>query len=450
MTESESDLNTTSGIRQVSALSFVSAFIRSSGQLYPLLTRLQNKWGKTFSVRIGARKLFYLNCPKASRQVLISRNQNYCKTQHTLSLNKILGNGLVTTEGQQWQSRRQIIGPYFRGDKLERMTRLMGLEFEDWKQETWQPLLGKEVNLVALLHRLNLCLVGRFLLGIRDQDSYGLMSKGISSFIDHQSRGLIIPSWFYMFDLLRIRRFKQSVDNMLFQLIKSRMQDGVSADDYISFLLREHQRNPDIISIQAVRDETMTMMAAGHETAASTLFWAFIHLAHDSDLQERLRHELNQYSEVQLNDPGFTLTISLVRHIFLEAMRLYPPSWLQAREATGPDEFSGYSITKGDTVILPVWFLHRDPDLWQDANKFNPDRFIGQEKNLRLGGSYLPFSLGPRSCIGNIAGMRQACMILAGLLKSCRIEVPDPHPPEPGHGVILKTPASCRVIFKAV
>jgi unspecific monooxygenase len=184
-----------------------------------------------------------------------------------------------------------------------------------------------------------------------------------------------------------------------------------------------------------LRDEVATMILAGHETTATTLFWALYLLALDPATQERLAAEVKG---APLNGAADVEGLKFTRAVIDETLRLYPPAFLVARAAAGPDTIEGHAVKKNDVVLIAPWLLHRHEKLWRDPNAFIPERFLPPAPPpARF--AYLPFGAGPRICIGAHFALVEATLALAKLAAAFRIELIDKAPVIP-HGVVTTQP----------
>jgi cytochrome P450 len=182
-------------------------------------------------------------------------------------------------------------------------------------------------------------------------------------------------------------------------------------------------------------DEVATMILAGHETTATALFWALYLLALDPDTQEELAREARGAA---VNGAADLDRLKFTRAVIDETMRLYPPAFLVARAATGPDEVAGRAVRKGDYMLIAPWLLHRHEKLWQQPAAFMPQRFMpGTPPPDRF--AYLPFGAGPRVCIGSHFAIVEATLALARLIGAFHVELKDRTPVVP-MGVVTTQP----------
>ena len=188
-----------------------------------------------------------------------------------------------------------------------------------------------------------------------------------------------------------------------------------------------------------LRDEVMTLMIAGHETTANALSWLWYLLDRHPDEQERLRAELIAATGGRCPTIDDLPTLPRLKAVIMETLRLYPPVWMFDRRALGPDDLAGTKVAAGDLVIFCPYAIHRLPDLWPEPEAFRPERFESGHEEQKNKFAYLPFSAGPRTCLGNSFAMIESQVIMGTLLSRIRARLADPAPVTPAPRVTLRT-----------
>jgi cytochrome P450 len=233
---------------------------------------------------------------------------------------------------------------------------------------------------------------------------------------------------------------------VVLSLIAARRKDTTPKDDLLSLLLAAQDEETGVgMTDEQLKDEALTLLTAGHETVGAALSWTWYLLGRHPKVQEDLYDEVHgrlQGRSPTLEDLG---ELPLVRAVFEESMRLYPPAWGQPREAVADDEINGFSIPAKGTVTVNQWVTHRHPDFWDDPETFQPERFLpGHAERPKF--AYFPFGGGPRGCIGNTFAMLEGPLVLATIIRKFRVElvpgqliVPDPtFTLRPRHGVQVR------------
>ncbi|MFM7205630.1 MAG: cytochrome P450 [Planctomycetaceae bacterium] len=254
------------------------------------------------------------------------------------------------------------------------------------------------------------------------------------------------PLWLPTANNRRLRPALDALDAIVRRLIASRRKRlaGGGVDDghrdlLTTLMLARDAETGECMSDAQLRDEVMTMMIAGHETTANALSWLWVLLDRHPDEVERLRAELVAATGGRppaVDDVG---RLPRLKAVIQETLRLYPPVWMFDRRALGPDDLAGTRVGKGDLVIFCPYALHRLPQLWSDPEAFRPERFEPGREEQKNKFAYLPFSAGPRICLGASFAMIESQIIVGTILARLRPRLADPEPVEPRPRVTLRT-----------
>jgi cytochrome P450 len=231
----------------------------------------------------------------------------------------------------------------------------------------------------------------------------------------------------------RFRAALATIDRVVYRILAERRKrpEGDAAEDLLSILLRERDEHTgERMSDEELRNETLTLLLAGHETTANALTWTFFLLARHPDAAERVRAEGD-------SEPGIT-RLTYTERVIREAMRLYPPIWILERRAIVGDEIGGFEIPAGSTVLVSPWVTHRHPGLWKDPERFDPDRFTEARSADRPPLAYVPFGAGPRYCIGGHFAMTEALVIVSRVLRAFHLRLAPDRTVEPQPGITLR------------
>ncbi|MEM6725107.1 MAG: cytochrome P450, partial [Bacteroidota bacterium] len=216
----------------------------------------------------------------------------------------------------------------------------------------------------------------------------------------------------------RHRRFvkrMQEFDDRILTIINKRKENAYRSNYLLDMLMeaRDEQGNP--MSLKQLRDEVITIYVAGHETSANALSWTILQLCQNPEVKERLIQEVRQ--QLEGRKPGLEDIKSMpyLMQVIQESMRLYPPAWSVSRECTVDADIAGYPVKAGQVIFLSIHSLHRHPELWEEPEKFWPERFSPEQVKNRPSHHYIPFGAGPRMCIGNHFAMMEIAIILAAI-----------------------------------
>ncbi len=390
--------------------------------------------GDTVRIRVGMRYLTVVYNAEAVHHVLVEKQPNYVKqTRGYQALRRLLGNGLLTSEGAFWKRQRKIAQPAFQAKRLQGFASTFQKAAEDLVKE-WQLAAseGRKVDIAEAMNRLALRIAGETLFGLDiSGDSNvigGALSDMLGGFLPTVTNPLLdylpLPS------VRRYKRGKKTLDRVVMELIARRRADpelAATSDDLLGMFMSARDEDGAAMSDEQLRDEVLTMLLAGHETTANALAWTLYHLARNPDPAATLHAEVDA---VLGNDP-FSLEkygqLIWTDQVLKEGMRLNSPAWIESRMAVEADTINGYDVPAGSFVFMTQYATHRHPRYWADPARFDPTRFAPTSKDqphLCPDGSprprlaYLPFSEGQRKCIGENFAMMEARIVLAILARN--------------------------------
>jgi cytochrome P450 len=380
--------------------------------------------GDVVRVRVPRLDLYVLNHPDLVWDVLATDSRVFSKGPTMQAAKRILGESLLTSEGEHHRRQRRLIQPLFHHERIAGFAPTIR-QLGERAGDRW---VDREViDVREEMARLTLQIVTRTLFGSGiDEARTARIARALTDVLDQFDRvfspllpiteRLPIPS------TRRFRRAREVFDEIVYGLIAERRAAGAEGDDLLSRLIRAQDAGSGMTD-QQVRDEAITIFLAGHETTSNALTWTWLLLSEHPDVEARL-HE-------RLEDEAF------VRAVLHESMRLYPPAWAIGRRALSEHVADGVSIPAGAVVILSPWLMHHDPRWWADPSRFLPERWIDGEPAVRRH-AFLPFGGGPRMCIGEGFAELEASVLLATIGRTWRFE----H--DPAHRVVLEPVVTLR------
>lgn len=393
--------------------------------------------------RFLGRGSFILNTPDAIRHVLVENYENYIRTPPGIRvLRPMLGEqGLLLAEGREWKHQRRTLAPAFTPRAVTTLIPHM-LSAADETIATLDAARHGDVDLREAMQRMTLEIAGRTMFSFE----MGRLGPQLRDFVIEYGAKLARPhlldlllplAWPTPQDLQR-RRFRTRWTRFVGDLIAARRaagkRDGAPPRDL--FDLMSAARDPETgaaFDDAQLGDQVATMILAGHETTATALFWTLYLLSLDPATQDKVADEVKRAAGSL--DPEH---LKFTRAVIDETMRLYPPAFLIARAAAGPDVVAGHAVKPRDVILIAPWLLHRHEKLWDDPGAFKPERFLpGAPPPDRF--AYLPFGVGPRVCIGAHFAIVEAVLALAKLIGAFRIELADDVPVLP-IGVVTTQP----------
>ena len=386
---------------------------------------------------------FILNAPDAIRHVLVDNYENYTRTPAGLRvLRPILGEGLLIAEGRAWKHQRRTLAPAFTPRAVSTLVPYM-LTATDETIAKLRAASNAPVDLREAMQRLTLEIAGRTMFSFGMDRHGAALREFVIEYGERLARphflDLLLPlGWPTPQDFARARfrkRWTAFVGQLMAERRAAGKNEGAPARDL--FDLMGEARDPETgvaFTDEQLGDQVATMILAGHETTATALFWALYLLALDPATQEEVA------TEVQAATANGALDLErlkFTRAVIDETMRLYPPAFLIARAAAGPDTIAGRPVKPKDVILIAPWLLHRHEKLWSDPNAFIPQRFMTGTPPDRF--AYLPFGVGARVCIGAHFALVEATLALAKIIAAFRVSLVDKEPVLP-IGVVTTQP----------
>jgi cytochrome P450 len=393
--------------------------------------------GDVFGIRLGKRTIVALTHPEHFRHVLKTRRDNYVKLGSYDVLRVLIGDGLVTSNGEKWAKNRRLANPAFLRGNVERLVPLMA-EAAARAVERWRrrPDPHAPLDMAVEMTRLTLEVAASTLFDVDLSDESDVSQQAFGDALHRMSqrsnRVFATPLWVPSPNNLRLRRSLRLLERVLAELIAHGQSQREPAPTLIHQLL--HAVDPltgERHTAEELRDEAMTMIFAGHETMATSTMWGWNLISDRPEVFERLREE----SERVLGDRLPTLEdlprLEYTKMVFDEILRLRNPVWSIGRDTLERDEIDGYPVEPGHVVMPSIYMLHRHPEFWERPEEFDPERFAPGKSERRHPFQYLPFSGGPRYCIGNNFAIAEGQVIMSVIAARCRLEMIDPSPIRP-------------------
>ncbi len=395
--------------------------------------------GEVVRFHFGPMVAHLVSSPSGAIQVLVDNHRNYGKrTRGYRNLRYVLGDGLLTSEGEVWKRQRRIIQPAFHRTRIAGFARTMVKAAED-AATALERRRGGAVDMHQEMMRLTLRIVGETLLAYDPTDAADEVGAALSFLLplanQRSARILDVPRWLPTPENLRFRRSLATLDAVVLRMIAERRSRPGERGDLLSMLIEARDAETgEAMDDRQLRDETMTMFLAGHETTANALTFCWLLLSRHPAIFRELRAELAQVLGGRSPSIEDLPRLTLTRRILQESMRLYPPAWIIGRSVVEPDEIGGYEIPARSIVFVSPYVIHRHPGLWENPEGFDPARFASEPPR----GAYLPFGAGPRMCIGHGFATMEAELVLATLAQRLRFDL------VPGHPVVLEPSITLR------
>lgn len=381
--------------------------------------------GDIVALAAGGEPMCLVNHPDHVKHVLQDNASSYHKGFSYDRIRPLLGNGLLTSEGDLWKRQRRLAQPAFHRGRIASFAATMVARC-DAMLDRWAAMPeDAPIDLHAELSRVTLEIVCETLFST---DVAGSASRVASSLevvlriLNERLMRVVVHS-LPTPENLRLRRAVRELDDVVDRVIAERRRVALDAhDDLLSMLMgATDAETGEGMSDAQLRDEAMTIILAGHETTANAIAWTFHRLARHPDIAERLVAEVHAVLGDRAPTAEDARRLPFTSRVLDESMRLHPPAWIISRKAMSDDVIGGYRVPAGTTVLVSPYTLHRHPGFWEDPERFDPDRFTPERSEARPRHAYIPFASGARFCIGSNFALLEAVLLIARIAQTHRL-----------------------------
>jgi cytochrome P450 len=394
------------------------------------LLRMAREYGDVVLFRIGPQKIYLLNHPDLIKDVLVTRQRSFIKSRVLQRAKMLLGEGLLTSEAPHHTRQRRLVQPAFHRERLNGYAATM-IEYGVRTRDRWED--GQTFDVAEEMMRLTLAIVAKT-----------LFSADVEA--EAKSIGEALGSLLHLFDLVMmpfskvverlplpsVRRFerdRKTLDGVIYRIIDERRKSGKDTGDLLSMLLlAQDEEGSGGMSDEQVRDEALTLFLAGHETTANALTWTWYLLSQHAEVEQRFQNELDEVLGGRTPTPDDFGRLKYTYALLAESIRLYPPAWAIGRMALERYQADGFAIDPRDIVLMSPYVVHRDARWYPDPERFDPDRWIGEQKAARPKFAYVAFGGGARVCIGENFAWMEGVLLLAVLGQRWRLRHVEGHP----------------------
>ncbi len=402
------------------------------------------------SLRILHKKLFLLLEPADIEQVLITDHRNFIKPEwlRTPFVNRLLGDGLVNSEGPVWRTRHDGCRHAFENSRMERYAEMIS-ELSLQRIDTWTA--GEAINLQREMTQLTLEVAGRLLFGADPTvpdwvtevaDALDTLMVCFGSRYSLFGMGPLPAS---SREIRAARRLDSVITNLISQRLEQSGSDSQSfaRQDLVSMMPGYQCEGSDRAQLHG---QVKTFLGAGSESSSVALTWALVLLAGHPEEDARLYTEVRSVLGNTMRSPTLSdlTNMPYTRAVISEALRLYPPLWMIGRQAIEATTIGECAIPAGGIVMTSPWLMQRSARIFSDPNTFRPERWLGSETESIPRGAYFPFGAGPRICMGRNFAMIESCLVLAAIVNRYQVEIPRDEPIIPWPTVTLRTPHGLR------
>ena len=377
--------------------------------------------------KMGGQPVYFLNHPELVRDLLVVNAHKFHKGRALQRAKKLLGEGLLTSEGDFHLRQRRMIQPAFHRQRIAEYARAM-IEYGEKMANSWQD--GEVRDLDKEMMRLTLQIVGKTLFSANVEDEADEVGQAMTTLIELFNY-LLVPFSEILEKLpipqaRRFNRARDTLNSVIYEIINERRKSGENAGDLLSMLLHaQDEESGATMTDEQVRDECLTLFLAGHETTANALTFTFYLLSQNPEKEKLLHEELDRiFPNGETPQPEDYLRLKYAEMILAESMRLFPPAWALGRLAIEEHRFGDYQIPKGALVLLSPYIAQRDSRFWENAGEFIPERWEKQSvKEASQKYIYFPFGGGVRRCIGEQFAWTEGVLLLATLARKWKLKL---------------------------
>ena len=423
------------------------AMLFGSFQQDPLgyFTDMTRRFGDVWGMRIGNFRSFFINHPDLIEDVLVNKAKLYHKGR-ILQANKYLfGKGLLTAEGDFWLRQRRLAQPAFHRERIAAYAATMA-NYTEQMLATWRN--GEERDIHQEMMNLALRIVGKTLFDAdvtRDAREVGDTLDMLLKIASNFGRTVLVPLWVPTPKNLRAKAGVRRIEKIIYRIIAERRASGRDTGDLLSTLLEVQDEDGTRMNDRQLRDETITLFLAGHETTASTVSWTWWLMAQNPAVEKRFHEELDGVLGGRAPAMDDLPKLTYLGHVLTESLRLYPPAWGIARLAEEEHEIAGYSVRPGYGVAMAQWVVHRDARWFDAPLEFRPERWENSLVKQLPRFAYFPFGGGPRQCIGNTFALMEASVVLATVGQKFRLELMPGQDVKPMASITMRPRSGIRV-----
>ncbi len=425
------------------------------------LHAMQKEYGEVAHFRLANMDLFQINHPEGVKHILQDQHHNYTKAGFQRDfIDRVVGNGLFTSEGDFWLRQRRLMQPMFHRKEVQAWGNMM----VQTAQETISAWPGgrHRLDLAAEMMELTLKIANQALFSTHIDrlagDLYPDIAGSLTYLLQDTAWRFERPFYRLWLPTERNRAFKQhtkTLDKMIYAIIEARRLQMIERPeetprDLLTILLeaRDEETGEGMSDLQ-LRDEVITLFIAGHETTANALSWAWYLLATHPQAETKFHAELDMVLGGRPPQASDLPNLPYTRMIVDETLRLYPPAWLTNRFVVQDDVVCGYRIPAGALAAISPYAIHRQAGLWEQAEEFIPERFSPEASQGRPAYAYLPFGGGPRLCIGKGFALAEAPLVLATIAARWRFRLEDVWQVSPQASATLRVRDGLTVILEA-
>ena len=407
--------------------------------------------GDVSQITLGYERVALLMHPDDIRRMLVTEQRRFSKGRALSRTKRLLGEGLLTSEGEHHLRQRRLVSPAFHRERLVGYGATMA-ECAGRAQEHWRDGDVRDVH-EDMMH-LALVIAGRTLFDADVERDTRDVAEVLDLSLRMFNYALLVGRAFEYAPVAWVRRMRaarERMDALIYRLIAERRASSADRGDLLSMLVaaRDGDGEGAGMTDEQLRDEIVTLLMAGHETTANALTWAWYLLSRNPEAEAALHAELDRVLGGRPPAVHDLPNLRFTRAVLAESMRLYPPAWAVERLALEDFEAGGYTIRRGSLVVASQYLVHRDPRWWEEPERFDPWRWMPERQATRPKFAYFPFGGGTRICVGEHFAWMEGTIVLASIAQRWLLRHEEPAPPVPQPLVTLRPKGGLRMRLEA-
>lgn len=383
--------------------------------------------GDVVYFRIGPYRVYLMSHPDLVQEVLVKQSKRIEKTDFNKNLlGKFLGNGILTSDGAFHTRQRRLVQPAFHMQRIANYAQVM-VDYTLDMLEGWQA--DQQYDIDDAMMKLTMKIVSKTLFDAELPAEANDIGNAVAALqeitVEEFKSGLSLPDWLPTPRNRRRKAATKVLDKAVLQFVKDRRASGEDKGDLLSMLLlAQDEDDGGMMDDQQVRDEAVTLFAAGHETTSNALTWTWYLLSQHPEVMTRLQDEVDSVLGGRPPTLDDLAQLKYTEMVIKESMRLYPPAWiLMSRTPKETVNIGGYQIDPGDWIYVSPYVTHRNPEFFPNPESFDPEHFTEDNEAALPRYAYFPFGGGARVCIGNSFALMEARLILATVVQRYRLEL---------------------------
>jgi cytochrome P450 len=389
------------------------------------LQSLVRTYGDIVQFSLGNETVYLFSHPDHIKDILVTNNRNFTKSRGLQRAKRLLGNGLLTSEGEFHRRQRRLSQPAFHRERIAGYADVMVARAAAMR-DGWRD--GETHDIAQEMMRLTLEVVAKTLFDAEVKEEMDEIGAALTTALELFTATMTLP-FYELLEKLPLRQNKRfqvakgRLDATIYRIIEERRRSGRDHGDLLSMLLMAQDDEGDGggMTDEQLRDEAMTIFLAGHETTANALAWTWNFLAQHPEIEARMHAEIDQVLSGRTPTMDDFPKLKYTEMIFAESMRVRPPVWIIGRRAIDEYEVGGYTLPARSICLMSQYIVHNDARWHVDPERFDPERWTPERRDARPKFSYFPFGGGPRQCIGESFAWTEGALILATLAQRWRL-----------------------------